>query len=124
VPAVQIGLRLPRELLDERIDARVEQMWDAGLLAEVRHLAERGLRVGRTASRAVGYAQALAHLDGELDAATARADTARLTRRLARRQQSLFGRDDRVHWLDAPVSGPAGELLADALRLVSSPVAS
>jgi tRNA dimethylallyltransferase len=115
VPAVQLGLRLPREVLDQRIDRRVEQMWDAGLLAEVSQLADRGLRKGRTASRAVGYAQALAHLDGQIDAATARADTARLTRRLARRQQSWFGRDDRVRWLDAPVDGPAGDLLPTAL---------
>jgi tRNA dimethylallyltransferase len=118
LPAVQIGLRLPREALDARIDRRVEQMWDDGLLAEVRLLADCGLREGRTASRAVGYAQALAHLDGELDAATARADTARLTRRLARRQQSWFGRDARVHWLDAPVDRPAGDLLTTALTTV------
>jgi tRNA dimethylallyltransferase len=118
VPAVQIGLRLPRELLDQRIDRRVDQMWDAGLLAEVRHLADRGLREGRTASRAVGYAQALEHLDGQVDAETARAVTARLTRRLARRQQSWFGRDARVQWLDAPVGGPARDLLPAALRTV------
>jgi len=117
VPAVQIGLRLPREVLDARIDRRVDDMWDAGLLGEVRHLADVGLREGRTASRAVGYAQALAHLDGDLDAAAARADTARLTRKLARRQQSWFGRDPRVRWLDAPVDGPSHDLTAAALRL-------
>jgi tRNA dimethylallyltransferase len=119
VPAVQLGLRVPRDQLDARIDARVDRMWDAGLLEEVRHLSSHGLRDGRTASRAVGYAQALAHLDGELDAATARADTARLTRRLARRQQSWFGRDPRVRWLDAPVDGPSHELLPVALAAVS-----
>jgi tRNA dimethylallyltransferase len=124
VPAVQLGLRLPREQLDARIDARVERMWDAGLLEEVRHLASRGLREGRTASRAVGYAQALAHLDGELDAASARADTARLTRRLARRQQSWFGRDPRVRWLDVPVAGPAAGLLDGALDLVRASMSS
>jgi tRNA dimethylallyltransferase len=85
----------------------------------VRHLADLGLRDGRTASRAVGYAQALAHLDGEVDAATARVDTARLTRRLARRQQSWFGRDKRVRWLDAPTDGPSHELLQAALAAVS-----
>ncbi|HET8614027.1 MAG TPA: tRNA (adenosine(37)-N6)-dimethylallyltransferase MiaA [Actinomycetales bacterium] len=119
VPAVQMALRLPREVLDDRIDRRVETMWDAGLLAEVRRLAERGLRDGRTASRAVGYAQALAHLDGEVDAPTAKADTARLTRKLARRQQSWFGRDPRVHWLDAPTDGPSHELLPAALDVVA-----
>jgi tRNA dimethylallyltransferase len=118
VPAVQLGLRLPRETLDRRIDRRVDHMWDAGLVDEVRHLADHGLRDGRTASRAVGYAQALAYLDGELDAGTARADTARLTRRLARRQESWFGRDPRVHWLDAPVDGPTHDLLGSALDVI------
>jgi tRNA dimethylallyltransferase len=99
-------------------------MWDAGLLEEVRHLARHGLRDGRTASRAVGYAQALAHLDGEVDAATARADTARLTRRLARRQQSWFGRDLRVRWLDVPAEGPGADLLEGALALVRAPLPS
>jgi tRNA dimethylallyltransferase len=121
VAAVQLGLRLPREQLDARIDARVERMWDAGLLEEVRHLASCGLREGRTASRAVGYAQALAHLDGERDAATARAETARLTRRLARRQQSWFGRDPRVRWLDVPASASGEDLLTAALDLLRTP---
>jgi tRNA dimethylallyltransferase len=118
VPAVQLGLRLSREVVDRRIDRRVDHMWDAGLLAEVRVLADRGLREGRTASRAVGYAQALAHLDGAVDAGTAKAETARLTRRLARRQQSWFGRDPRVRWLDAPVDGPSHDLLTAALDVV------
>lgn len=118
VPAVQLGLRLPRDVLDRRIERRVDRMWDAGLLDEVGRLADHGLRDGRTASRAVGYAQALAHLDGEVDAHTARADTARLTRRLARRQESWFRRDSRVHWLDAPVDGPSHELLSAALQVV------
>ncbi len=123
VPAVQLGLRLPRDVLDARIEQRVEQMWDAGLLDEVRHLAAHGLRDGRTASRAVGYAQALAHLDGHLDAVSAKADTARLTRKLARRQESWFGRDQRVVWLDAPVDGPSHDLLGPALRVVRAQVA-
>jgi tRNA dimethylallyltransferase len=51
------------------------------------------------------------------DAAAARAAPARLTRTLARRQQSWFGRDPRVRWLDAPVDGPSHDLTAAALRL-------
>ena len=121
VPTVQLGLRLPREALDPRIEHRVERMWNGGLLDEVRQLARRGLREGRTASRAVGYAQALAYLDGQLDADVARADTARLTRKLARRQESWFGRDRRVHWLQVvarPVDGPSHDLLAAALDVI------
>ncbi|ADG74455.1 tRNA delta(2)-isopentenylpyrophosphate transferase [Cellulomonas flavigena DSM 20109] len=99
VPALQIGLDADRAWLDERIERRVARMWDGGLLDEVRRLADHGL--GRTAARAVGYAQALAQLAGELDEDAARAATAAGTRRLARKQMGWFGRDPRVHWLDA-----------------------
>lgn len=113
-PTVSIGLDAPREVLAPRIEARVRQMWDAGLLAEVRALDGAGLRQGRTAALAVGYAQALAHLDGDLSPEQARDETARLTKRLARRQRSWFGRDDRITWLphDAP------DLVTRALAVV------
>ncbi len=99
-PTVLIGLRAEREVLDRRITDRAARMWADGLLEEVRGLETAGLREGRTASRAVGYAQALRQLDGELDERGAVADTAAATRRLARRQQSWFGPDPRVVWLE------------------------
>ncbi|HKB31208.1 MAG TPA: tRNA (adenosine(37)-N6)-dimethylallyltransferase MiaA [Streptosporangiaceae bacterium] len=112
-PTVHIGLRLPRERLDERIEARVGGMWRMGFLAEVRQLAAAGLRDGPTASRALGYAQVLRFLDGEGSQDQARADTARATRRFARRQEAWFRRDPRVSWLDPGEPG----LLAAALAL-------
>jgi tRNA dimethylallyltransferase len=99
-PTVTLGLRLPREVLDERIGARVAGMWEAGLLEEVRGLEQRGLREGRTAARALGYAQALAQLDGTVTQDEAQQQTIALTRRFARRQESWFGPDTRIHWLD------------------------
>jgi tRNA dimethylallyltransferase len=66
---------------------------------EVRRLEQRGLREGRTASRALGYAQVLRFLDGEWTEEQARAETVRATRRFARRQDSWFRRDPRVRWL-------------------------
>jgi tRNA dimethylallyltransferase len=113
-PTVQLGLRAPRPDLDERIEARVGRMWRAGLIAEVERLIGLGLREGRTASRAVGYAQALGQLDGLLDEGQAQEQTARLTRRLARRQESWFSRDPRITWLE---SG-APHVLAQAVRAV------
>jgi tRNA dimethylallyltransferase len=80
-------------------------MFDAGLVDETRALADRGLREGRTASRAVGYAQALAVIDGTMTTEDAVADTALHTRRLVRRQESWFGADPRVAWFD-PFAGP------------------
>lgn len=114
VPAVQIGLDCDRAVLDERIEARVDRMWARGLVDEVVHLRAHGL--GRTASRAVGYAEVLAMLDGELTADEARAAVAAGTRRLARKQMGWFGRDPRVHWLDS--RDP--DLVAKALALVAA----
>jgi tRNA dimethylallyltransferase len=114
-PAVQIGLALPRPELDERIAARVDRMWQAGLETEVLSLAAQGLRDGKTASRALGYQQLLRYLDGEGTLDEARLETIKATRRFARRQESWFRRDPRVRWLDA--GQPADALLAEALRL-------
>ena len=118
-PATQIGLTMPRPELDQRIAARVEAMWQAGLDAEVRALARAGLRDGPTASRAIGYQQLLRHLDGELTLEAAREETIKATRRFARRQESWFRRDPRVRWLDA--SGPAGPVAEQALSYIRSP---
>jgi len=113
--AVQIGLALPRQELDRRIEARVDRMWAAGFEAEVRELRDReGLRDGKTASRALGYQQMLRYLDGECTLDQAREDTVRATRRFARRQESWFRRDPRVTWLPADeqdVTGRARALL-------------
>ena len=105
-------------MLDERIRARVDAMWAAGLIDEVRRLVGAGLREGLTASRALGYRQVLAYLDGELDEAAAREATVVATRRFARRQDSWFRKDERIIWLahDRPdlvaaalvVAGPEG----------------
>jgi tRNA dimethylallyltransferase len=98
---VMVGLdREPAEL-DARVDARVDRMFAAGLVGEVRTLEKAGLRKGRTASRALGYQQVLAALDGRHDVATAQAETARATRRFVRRQRSWFRRDTRITWFDA-----------------------
>jgi tRNA dimethylallyltransferase len=108
-----VRIAVDRDDLDDRIARRVDLMWAAGLLDEVRGLAARGLREGRTAGRALGYQQALAELDGHLTGAQARAETTRLTRRFVRRQRSWFRRDPRITWLD----GSSPTLLADALAV-------
>lgn len=102
--ARQIGVGVPRDVLDERIARRVDRMWAAGLVDEVRRLVAAGLREGRTASRALGYAQVLRFLDGEWTEEQARAETVRATRRFARRQDSWFRKDPRISWVpyDAP----------------------
>jgi tRNA dimethylallyltransferase len=96
---VQLGLDVPRDVLDERIALRVDRMWAAGFVDEVRHLEAAGLRDGVTASRALGYSQVLRFLAGELTEDEAREETVRATRRFARRQDSWFRKDERIVWL-------------------------
>ncbi|MER5737715.1 MULTISPECIES: tRNA (adenosine(37)-N6)-dimethylallyltransferase MiaA [unclassified Streptomyces] len=118
---VQIGVDVARPELDERIATRVDRMWEAGLVDEVRALEAIGLREGRTASRALGYQQVLAALAGECTEDEARAETVRATKRFARRQDSWFRRDPRVHWLSG-AADHRGELPREALSLVERAV--
>lgn len=106
-----IGLHVERSELVARLDERVERMWEAGMLAEVAELRQKGLERGATASRAIGYAQALGQLDGTLTAVEAIAETQALTRRYARRQVSWFKRYRDLEWWDAPADAEA--LLAE-----------
>jgi tRNA dimethylallyltransferase len=100
-PSVQIGLDMDRAALHERLAARVRRMVDVGLVDEVRRLDSAGLREGRTASRALGYAQFLQVLDGASTPDRAAEETIVATRQFARRQVTWFRADPRVHWLDA-----------------------
>ncbi len=95
---VRIGLGIPRDVLDARIAARVDRMWADGLLGEVHALRATGM--SRTAERAIGYAQALAQLAGEVNEQAAKAATVAVTSKFARRQQRWFRRDARVAWID------------------------
>ncbi|MEQ4718347.1 tRNA (adenosine(37)-N6)-dimethylallyltransferase MiaA [Nonomuraea sp. B19D2] len=115
-PSVQIGLDVPRPELDERIAVRVGRMWQGGLVDEVRSLLGQGLALGRTASRALGYAQVIRFLEGEWSEEQAIEETVRATRRFARRQESWFRRDPRVCWL--PYDAP--DLLERSLALISA----
>ena len=106
-----VGVTVPRAELVARLDVRVEGMWRDGLLAEVEALRANGLERGVTARRAIGYAQALAQLQGTMTEAEAIAETQALTRRYARRQVSWFRRYADVMW-----TSPA----ADAAALADS----
>lgn len=97
-----LGVAADRAALVERLDSRVEQMWAQGLLDEVRDLIPKGIEQGKTASRAIGYHQALAQLRGEMSERQAIEETQVLTRRYARRQVSWFKRYHDVQWLDTP----------------------
>ncbi|WP_220793580.1 tRNA (adenosine(37)-N6)-dimethylallyltransferase MiaA [Nocardioides stalactiti] len=97
---VQVGVRIDRALLEPRIEQRVAEMFDAGLVDEVRRLLDEGLSEGRTASRAIGYQQVVAHLAGDLTLAEAQERTVIATRQFARRQMAWWKDDPRITWVD------------------------
>lgn len=101
------GLDWPREVLYERIDRRVEQMLDRGLVREVRDLLDRGYH-DANAMKSVGYDEIVALLEGNLpDLDTAVELIQRNTRRFAKRQLTWFRRDKRITWLDPTGLEPA-----------------
>jgi tRNA dimethylallyltransferase len=103
-PSTVVGLQVPREELITRLDARAAAMFENGLVDEVRGLIPLGIERGVTASRAIGYAQALGVIHGTLTVAEAIAETAALTRKFARRQVGWFGRNPHIRWFDAPAN--------------------
>jgi tRNA dimethylallyltransferase len=114
--SVLLGLRTPRELLTSRLDARVERMWAAGIVDEARGLLVAGIESGVTASRAIGYAQALGQVHGTFSEAEAIEATQQLTRRYARRQVSWFKRYAHTQWLESDAADRVDDALAHVDR--------
>ena len=111
IPTVQIGLDLPREELDRRIDIRTKQMLENGFVEEVERIRP---RLGITAGKALGYQQVVDYLDGLCDLNDTFMSIAQKTKRLARKQMGWFGRDPRIHWLQT--LNPA--LLGNAMAII------
>jgi tRNA dimethylallyltransferase len=113
--AQQFGLRMDRALLDQRIDQRVENMWQRGLEVEVATLISQGLLEGKTAQAALGYSQIIsAGMGLSIDAKT---DTKIATRQYARRQETWFTRDARIQWLEpAPLEVRLQRVLASIIK--------
>ena len=112
--ARQFGLVMERETLQERINLRVERMWEQGLVREVRDLMAEGLLEGRTAQAALGYAQVIKFAQGLMTEEEAKEETKRATRQYARRQETWFSRDERITWIK---KAPVAELVE---RVISS----
>jgi tRNA dimethylallyltransferase len=97
--AMQFGLVMEREHLRERIDHRVDRMWDKGFVAEVDKLIEDGILEGATAQRAIGYSSLIAMRSGSMTEEEVKEETKRATRQYARRQETWFSRDARITWV-------------------------
>ncbi len=99
-PLIMIGLWLPRTLLYERINERVDKMISQGLVAEVEGLLQKGVKPNNTSMQALGYRQIAAHLTGEYSLKKAIELIKRDTRRFAKRQLTWFKTDERIKWID------------------------
>ena len=98
--ALQFGLSMDRELLDARVDLRVDGMFEKGLIGEVEELIRTGLIEGKTARAALGYAQVISALGGDIAMDEAISQTKLATRQYIRRQETWFRRDLRITWLE------------------------
>ena len=97
--ALQFGLVMDRAELGERVEARVDRMWEAGFVAEVDRLIDAGITQATTARRALGYAQIIAMRSGDISEDLAIEETKRATRQYVRRQETWFSRDARINWI-------------------------
>jgi tRNA dimethylallyltransferase len=97
--AMQFGLVMEREHLRERIDLRVDRMWERGFVSEVDQLIKDGILEGSTAQRAIGYSSLIAMRAGSMTEEEAKEETKRATRQYARRQETWFSRDARITWV-------------------------
>ena len=97
--ALQFGLVMDRAELGERVEARVDRMWEAGFVAEVDRLIDAGITQATTARRALGYAQIIAMRSGDISEDLAIEETKRATRQYVRRQETWFSRDARIKWI-------------------------
>jgi len=95
-----IGLTMPRDLLYKKIEERVDQMMDSGLVDEVKKLMSLGIEKNKTAAQAIGYKEILAHLNGEYSLDRAIELIKRNTRRFAKHQLTWFRKDERIEWFD------------------------
>ena len=119
IPARFIGLQVDPEILRERIDRRVDAMFDSGFIDEVRALLDKGFRDGITAPQAIGYKEVVAALDGQISMDEAREKMKVATHRYAKRQRTWFRKDKRIMWLDAD-SGNTDALAQQALAWLAT----
>ena len=114
-PTITVGVHCDRDILVDRLRVRVTQMWETGLIDEVRGLIPQGLEQGVTASRAIGYAQAIAQVRGTMTEQEAIESTTVMTRKYARRQVSWFRRYPDTVWGDAHVPHRAENIAQEAV---------
>lgn len=101
VPAIKIGLTMPRPILYDSISNRAVRMLERGWVEEVEELLQRGITPTVAAFQAIGYRQLATHVLGDRSLEDAMMETVRETRRFAKRQQTWFRKERDVYWIEA-----------------------
>lgn len=110
-----VALRRPKEEENKRINARVKRMIDAGLVEEVRGLLAEPAGIGEQAAQAVGYAEIIAHLRGEMTFEEAAEKIKINSRRLAKSQRTWMKRMPDIHWVEVADEDRPEQLAARVL---------
>lgn len=118
---VQIGVSIDPAVLEDRIRQRVQEMFDAGFVAEVENLLAQGLAEGRTARMAIGYRQVMAALAGEMSLAEAQERTFTATRKFSRRQMAWWRADPRITWVEHDDPDRVAKALAAVRKIGQAP---
>ena len=121
VEVLAIGLRMPAEVISDRVTRRVDEQFARGLLDEIRTLLDRGIPESARPFGGLVYRQALEHLHGVRDEASTRALIAQENRRYARRQLIWFRKEPNLSWFDGP--GESAATIAAVMHLVDTYVA-
>ncbi len=111
---LKLGIAVPRPLLNDRINQRVEEMFEMGFIEEVRGLLEQYPRDCQ-AFKAIGYREVAAHLEGRLSLRQAIEETQQASRQYAKRQMTWFGSDPGIVWVDGTLDPPVLEARATQL---------
>lgn len=117
IPACFLGLKVDPDILNQRIDRRVEAMIEEGLIEEVKSLLNNGFRSSITSPQAIGYKEILEALEGEISLEEAIERIKIATHRYAKKQRTWFRKDKRIHWIDAN-SADVQELCTQSLKVL------
>lgn len=118
-PACMICISIDRDILNERISDRIDNMRETGLIEEVEGLLGKGFREGLTASQAIGYKEIVRALDGEITMDAAFDDIKTATRRYAKRQRSWFRADKRYRRIDGN-DGDIDSMLEQSMAILDT----
>lgn len=115
---IMIGLKRKREELYQRINQRVEEMIEEGLIKEVESLLEKGFSKDLIGLKGLGYKEIIGYLKGEYDLKEAIRLLKRNTRRFAKRQLTWFKQDKRIHWLEIAEKDSANRIASEIIKSI------